>query len=72
MKIKGLKSTVKQITFEGDKHPTCGVVSTYSWQELAAHLGKKNDDKVVSFLIEPRGLSVYWATGKVLGRKTVI
>ena len=72
MKIKGLKSTVKQVTFVGDKHPTCGVVSTFTWQRLANHLEAKNKTKVLSLKIDQDGLTVYWQTGLCLGRETVI
>jgi hypothetical protein len=63
---------VKQVTFVGDKHPTCGVVSTFTWQRLANHLGVKNNDKVLSFKIEQNGLTVYWQDGTILGRESVI
>lgn len=70
MKIKGLRSVVEQVTFEGDTHPTTGVVSTFTWGELAKHLELRNNDKVISFRVGPDGLTVYWKDGSVLGRAT--
>jgi hypothetical protein len=67
MKIKGLKSTVKQVTFKGDKHPSTGIVSTFTWQRFAHHLAKRNQSEVSSIRIDKDGLTVFWEDGKVLG-----
>lgn len=70
MKIKGSKSKVEQVTFLGDEHPRGGVVSTFTWQELAEHLGNRNKNKVISFRIEELGLTVYWDNGSMLGKRS--
>lgn len=62
MKVKGLKSKVEQITFEGD-HPTSGLVSSEPWHRLrnliAAHY-KDQAANIVSFKITPSSLEIYW------------
>ncbi|MGH7974870.1 MAG: hypothetical protein ACREBR_05045 [bacterium] len=67
MKIKGLKSQVSQVTFIGNKHPTNGVVSTFTWEKLAYHLQKVNESCVESIKIDEHGLTVYWNDGHLLG-----
>lgn len=66
MKIKGLKSAVKQVTFVGDKHPSTGLVSTFTWDRLARHLAERNKTDVISLKINKDGLSVYWDDGSLL------
>lgn len=62
MKIKGLKTQVKQITFEGE-HPTNGCISIEPWHRLrnliASHYKKQPTD-IISFKITPSSLEVYW------------
>lgn len=72
MKIKGSESVVQQVTFEGDDHPSYGVISTFAWAEIASHLTKKNKDKVLSIKVDTIGLTVFWKDGTILGRKTIL
>ena len=67
MKIKGKRGKVQQVTFVGDKHPSTGCTSVYTWQRLAAHLEKKNKTKVISLQVTESGLQVWWGEGNLLG-----
>ncbi len=62
MKIKGAKSTVKQVTFEG-KHPSNGIMNTIVWYKLrnilSAHY-KNQPDNILSFKITPIGLAIFY------------
>jgi hypothetical protein len=62
MKIKGLKSKVEQVTFEGDKHPNYGSVITLNWNDLKAMAEARFpelDDRVISIKVTERGLDFY-------------
>jgi hypothetical protein len=60
IKIKGLRSKVEQITFIKDKHPTTGLVSTFSWTSLKNILDKHAANSVESIKIHANGIDVFW------------
>lgn len=61
MKIKNLRiEKAPQITFDSDKHPTSGIVSTYSWKRLRELLNNGITNNIESIRITKQGLDIFW------------
>lgn len=62
MRVKRKNKQMKQVTYSGDSHPTCGTVFTITWkvlQQLIEHNFKSKKEKVVSIKICETGLDVF-------------